>query len=193
MAEIRPCTALQLACQDQAALWDSPVSFIPFFSSSSSSRMHGKGSQGNHPEGRGGMHDRVYTSSIFNIVRVHSVEPRREEETQLASAQNTVRVILSPLKDKTNPMAQSASTAQETKKHSKSRSEQNTKCYPELELWITADCRFDSIAFLSIAIFRALMSTVILPNTYKWILLCFSDQFLQSASITGLTKCKHHK
>lgn len=129
MAEIRPCKALQLACQDQTVLRDSSVSFLLFFSSlssSSSSRMHVWGSQGNIPEGWGTVHDRVYTSSIFNMVRVHSVGPRRDEETQLASAQNTVRAILSPLGDKTNPMAQSTSTARVIL-----RAEQSTKCHPE--------------------------------------------------------------
>lgn len=83
--------------------------FLLFFlSSSSSSRMRARGSQGNIPEGWEGVHDRVYTSSIFNMVGVHSLQPRREEANQLESAQNTVRVRISPLRDKTHPTAQSA-------------------------------------------------------------------------------------
>lgn len=95
--------------------------FHSFLFLSSSSRMRVRGSQGNAAEGWGGVHDRVYTSSIFITVRVHSTEPKREgRKTRLASAQNTVRVMLNPLKDKTKSMPRSASTARATKRQTES-------------------------------------------------------------------------
>lgn len=57
----------------------------------------------------------------FLIQRERAALSQEQRESQLVSAQNTVRVALSPLGHHANPMAQSASTAQASKQYAQER------------------------------------------------------------------------